>query len=333
MNLTVTGGAGYIGSVCVEALCDAGHHVLVIDNLSEGHRAAVDPRAELLVADLADESVIASALHEWGSEAVIHFAALALVGESMEHPGRYFRNNVAGGLSLLEAMRAAGVPKIVFSSTCATYGIPDKVPIDEQTPQRPVNPYGESKLAFERIIHWFAECHGLEAVIFRYFNAAGAGRRCGEDHRIETHLIPNLLKVALEQRESAELYGTDYDTDDGTAVRDYIHVSDLADVHRLAVEKPVSGTFNLGTGRGHSVKEVIEVCRAVTGHEIPVIERPRRPGDPAALVADPSRVRASLGWMPQFTELDEIVQTAWDWHRAHPQGYAGAPAAPGSAPG
>jgi UDP-glucose 4-epimerase len=322
MKIAVTGGAGYIGSVCVELLCESGHEVVVIDNLSEGHRAAVDSRARLEVADLAETGRLTEILRDHATEAVIHYAAYALVGESMSDPGKYYRNNVGGGLSLLEAMVAAQVPKIVFSSTCATYGIPESVPIDESVPQRPVNPYGHSKLTFEGMLHWFGEAHGLSSVMFRYFNAAGASRQFGEHHRIETHLIPNVLFVAQGRRKEIEIYGTDYDTPDGTAVRDYVHVSDLAEIHKQAVEEDVTGAFNLGTGQGHSVREVIEACAKATGREIPVRDCPRRPGDPPVLVAATGKAVREWGWAPRFSDLEKTVRSAWEWHEAHPEGYA-----------
>ncbi|MFP6865530.1 MAG: UDP-glucose 4-epimerase GalE, partial [Roseibacillus sp.] len=229
---------------------------------------------------------------------------------------------VGGGLSLLEAMVAAQVPKIVFSSTCATYGIPESVPIDESVPQRPVNPYGHSKLTFECMLHWFGEAHGLSSVMFRYFNAAGASRQFGEHHRIETHLIPNVLFAAQGRRKEIEIYGTDYDTPDGTAVRDYVHVSDLAEIHKQAVEEDVTGAFNLGTGQGHSVREVIEACEKATGREIPVRDCPRRPGDPPVLVAATGKAVREWGWAPRFSDLEKTVRSAWEWHEAHPEGYA-----------
>ncbi len=322
MRIAVTGGAGYIGSVCAELLCDSGHEVVVIDNLSEGHRAAVDPRATLEVADLAETERLTGIFRDLGAQAVIHYAANSLVGESMTNPAKYYGNNVGGGLSLLQAMVAAEVPKIVFSSTCATYGIPEKVPIDESTPQRPVNPYGHSKLTFEGMLHWFGEAHGLGSVIFRYFNASGASQKFGEHHRIETHLIPNVLFVAQGRKEQVEVFGTDYETPDGTAIRDYVHVSDLAEVHMRAVEREDSvGAFNLGTGTGNSVREVVEACRVVTGRDIPVREGPRRAGDPPVLVASSGKAARELGWAPRFTDLTETVRTAWEWHEAHPEGY------------
>jgi UDP-glucose 4-epimerase len=321
MNVLVTGGAGYIGSVYVEAALDAGHRVTVFDSLTEGHRAAVDPRAQFIEGDLASREGIQRALRDAQAEAVVHFAAHALVGESMTNPGKYFGNNVASGLNLLEAAVATGVKKFVFSSTCATYGPPETVPITEDTPQRPINPYGESKLMFEKILGWYREIHGLEFVAFRYFNAAGASRRFGEDHRIETHLIPNLLKVALGQKASCEIYGTDYPTPDGTCIRDYIHIEDLAQAHLLAMQPGKQGFFNLGNGDGYSVREVLATCEKVSGKKIPALEKPRRPGDPPRLVAAAEKAKRELGWKPKYPKLEEIVGMAWAWHCAHPHGY------------
>ena len=321
MRVLVTGGAGYIGSVCAERLLDGGHEVTVLDNLSEGHRSAVDGRARFIRADLAEGARIAEFVRQSGAEAIIHFAANALVGESMTDPGKYFRNNVASGLNLLDAAVAAGVRKFVFSSTCATYGIPERIPITDDLPQRPVNPYGESKLMFEKILGWYRRIHGLEFVAFRYFNAAGASRRFGEHHRIETHLIPNILKVALGQAPHCEIFGTDYPTPDGTCVRDYIHVVDLADAHILALRPGIEGCFNLGTGAGYSVREVIRGCEQVAGRSIRAVEKPRRPGDPPQLVASAARTREVLGWAPSGSGLLEIVESAWTWHRDHPTGY------------
>jgi UDP-glucose 4-epimerase len=321
MNVLVTGGAGYIGSICVEQLLDAGHAVTVLDSLTEGHRAAVDPRARFVQACLGDESEVLDALRSAGAEAVIHFAAHALVGESMTNPGKYFGNNVGNGVKLLNAVVKAGLKKFVFSSTCATYGLPERVPITEDTPQRPVNPYGESKLMFERILQWYQQLHGLEFVAFRYFNAAGASARFGEHHRVETHLIPNVLKVALGQSAQCEIYGTDYPTPDGTCVRDYIHIIDLADAHIRALAPGKVGFFNLGNGGGYSVREVIAACERVSGKRIPAVEKPRRPGDPPRLIAAAEKARRELGWAPRFPKLDDIVVTAWDWHRRNPKGY------------
>jgi len=321
MNVFVTGGAGYIGSVCVEELCDSGHTVTVFDNLTEGHRSAVDPRAQFVQGDFGDRSLIFAAVKDSGAQAVIHFAASALVGESMTDPSKYFRNNVANAVNLADAAVAAGVKKFVFSSTCATYGPPDRVPMDESLPQRPINPYGESKLMFEQVLKWYRQIHGLDFVAFRYFNAAGASARFGEHHRIETHLIPNILYVAQGKKPHVEMYGTDYPTPDGTCIRDYIHIADLAQAHRLALAPGKSGFFNLGNGEGFSVKEVIAACERVAGKSIPVIAKPRRAGDPPKLVAAAAKAVEQLGWKPRFPRLDDIVATAWAWHQKHPDGY------------
>ena len=322
MNVFVTGGAGYIGSIYVEEALNAGHQVTVCDNLTEGHRSAIDPRATFLQADLADEPAVVEALKRSKTEVIVHFAANALVGESMQNPGKYFGNNVGSGVKLLNAAVAAGVRKFVFSSTCATYGFPDKVPITEDTPQRPINPYGESKLMFEKILLWYQQIHGLEFVAFRYFNAAGASGRYGEHHRIETHLIPNVLKVALGQSTHCEIFGTDYPTPDGTCVRDYIHIVDLAQAHILAMAPGSRGFYNLGNGDGYSVREVIQMCEKVSGKSIKTLEKPRRPGDPPRLVAAADKAKKELGWNPKFPKLEQIVRTAWDWHVKNPKGYA-----------
>ena len=321
MKVFVTGGAGYIGSVCVEQLLDAGHTVTVFDNLTEGHRSAVDPRAALIVGDLQKRCDIEDAMETARPDAVMHFAANALVGESMTNPSKYFRNNVYGGINLLDAMHAAGCKRLVFSSTCATFGVPERMPIDETLPQRPINPYGESKLMFEQVLRWYSEIHGLTYVALRYFNAAGASETFGEDHRIETHLIPNVLKVALGQKANVEIYGTDYPTPDGTCIRDYIHILDLAQAHMLALTAPQSAKYNLGTGGGTSVREIIATCEKVTGKKIAVIEKPRRPGDPPRLIAGSEKVRAELGWKPQFQDVEKIIASAWAWHVSHPNGY------------
>lgn len=323
MKVFVTGGAGYIGSVCVEELLNAGHEVHVFDNLTEGHQAAIDSRAAFTQGDLADRDQIHSAVASFKPSAVIHFAASALVGESMTDPSKYFRNNVAAGINLLDATVSAGVEKFVFSSTCATYGPPETVPMDETLPQRPINPYGESKLMFEKVLRWYQELHGLSFVAFRYFNAAGASAQFGEDHRIETHLIPNVLRVALGLKTHCEIYGTDYPTPDGTCIRDYIHIVDLAQAHILALNSANSGFYNLGNGEGFSVREVIDTCRALTGHAIPAIEKPRRAGDPPRLVASAKKAIDELGWNPRYPDLHSIIQTAWTWHNKHPQGYQG----------
>jgi len=321
MKILVVGGAGYIGSVCTELLLDEGHTVGVFDNLSEGHRGAIDPRAEFVEGDLAERNQIELALTQLKPDAVMHFAASALVGESMENPSKYFRNNIGNGLNLLDAMLAHGVKRFVFSSTCATFGPPDRLPIDETLPQRPINPYGESKLSFEKILRWYGEIHGLQFVSLRYFNAAGASENFGEEHRVETHLIPNVLKVALGQKPHVEIYGTDYDTPDGTCVRDYIHILDLSRAHILALSSSRSDFYNLGTGGGTSVREVIESCRKITGHKIPVVEKPRRPGDPPKLIAASEKAQRELGWRPQFQSIDTIIESAWRWHQKFPNGY------------
>src|SRR6201996_5041549 len=306
MKILVTGGAGYIGSICVEQLLAAGHRVTVFDNLTEGHRRAVDPRAPLIVGDLQERCDIEDAMEHARPDAVMHFAANALVGESMTNPSKYFRNNVHGGINLLDAMVAAGCKKFVFSSTCATFGPPDRVPIDETLPQRPINPYGESKLLFEKILRWYDEIHGLRYVALRYFNAAGATQKYGEDHRIETHLIPNVLKVALGQKEHVSIFGTDYKTPDGTCIRDYIHIVDLAQAHMLALGVEKSALYNLGTGGGTSVREIISTCERVSGCKIAVREEPRRAGDPARLIAGSEKIQRELGWKPRYQSIEKI---------------------------
>jgi UDP-glucose 4-epimerase len=305
----------------VEELLNAGHSVTVYDNLTEGHRSAVDDRAHFVKGCLSDPKTLRDALSESGAEAVMHFAANALVGESMTDPGKYFRNNVASGLNLLDAAVAAGVKKFVFSSTCATYGPPERVPMTEDLPQKPINPYGESKLAFERILRWYQEIHGLEFVALRYFNAAGASERFGEHHRIETHLIPNVLMVALGKKKEIHIFGTDYPTPDGTCIRDYIHIIDLAQAHINALEPGKQGFYNLGNGGGYSVREVIETCEQVTGKSIAAVEKARRPGDPPTLVASADKAARELSWKPRYPELLDIVTTAWAWHKKHPDGY------------
>ena len=321
MRVLVTGGAGYIGSVCTELLCDRGHEVIVYDSLWQGHRSAVDPRARFIHGRPFEPGDIARMMAEVRPEAVLHFAGDILVGESMQNPGKYFRNNVACSLEFLEAARAQNVRKFIFSSTAATYGHPEQIPIPEDAPQRPVNPYGEAKLMFEKILTWYHRIHGLEFVAFRYFNAAGATERHGEDHRPETHLIPNVLKVALGQKPCVEIYGTDYPTPDGTCIRDYIHVADLVEAHILALAPGTCGFYNLGNGGGYSVREVIAACERVTGRRIPVEEKPRRPGDPPRLVASAERAIRELGWKPRWPGLEDIVATAWSWHQKHPDGY------------
>jgi UDP-glucose 4-epimerase len=321
VKILVTGGAGYIGSVCVEDLLNRGHEVTVFDNLTEGHRKAVDQRAKFVQGELADKTVVSSLIGAEQPAAVMHFAAKALVGESMQNPYKYFFNNVSCGLNLLDAMVEHGVKRFVFSSTCATYGIPEIIPIDEQAPQRPVNPYGESKLIFEKILRWYDQIHGVVFAALRYFNAAGATEAFGEDHRIETHLIPCVLQVPLGKREHAQVFGKDYPTPDGSCIRDYIHVTDLAQAHALALEVKESGFFNLGIGGGVSVLEVIEACRKITGKNIPMVTQARRPGDPPRLIASAQKAREVLGWRPQYEQIEDIVSSAWSWHLRHPNGY------------
>ncbi len=316
----VTGGAGYIGSHAAKALARAGYVPVVLDNLVYGHRAAVRWGA-LVEGDVGDRTLMAETLRRYEIGAVMHFAAFAYVGESMTRPERYFHNNLVNTLSLLGAMREAGVRRIVFSSTCATYGVPESVPIREDMAQRPVNPYGESKLMVERALHWEGVAHGLQHVSLRYFNAAGADPEgeIGERHEPETHLIPLILDAALGRRAQIDVYGTDYPTPDGSAIRDYIHVGDLADAHVLALGHLERGgaslALNLATGQGHSVREVIDAAERVTGRRVPRRETERRPGDPPALVADATRARAVLGWTPRQSDLDTILATAWAWHQ------------------
>jgi len=321
MNVFVTGGAGYIGSVCVEELLNAGYQVTVYDNLSEGHRSAVDSRARFILGQPEKDGDILSAVKSVQPEAILHFAASALVGESMTNPGKYFHNNVANGLKLLDAAVTVKVKKFVFSSTCATYGPPDRVPMTEDLPQRPINPYGESKLMFEKMLTWYHQLHGLEFVAFRYFNAAGASEKFGEHHRVETHLIPNVLKVALGQSKQCDIFGADYPTPDGTCIRDYIHIVDLAQAHMLALAAGRQGFYNLGNGDGYSVRQVIQTCEKISGHKIPTVEKPRRPGDPPKLVASAGKAISELGWKPKYPKLENIITTAWNWHKKHPTGY------------
>jgi UDP-glucose 4-epimerase len=322
MNVFVTGGAGYIGSICTEELLNAGHQVTVYDSLVEGHRSAVDSRAKFIHAKPEEQGNVLSAVKSTKPDAIMHFAAYALVGESMTNPKKYFHNNVVNALNLLDAAIECGVKKFVFSSTCATYGPPEKVPITEDTPQRPINPYGESKLMFEKILQWYQKIHDLEFIAFRYFNAAGASERYGEHHRIETHLIPNILKVPLGQAKQCEIYGTDYPTPDGTCIRDYIHIMDLAQAHMLGLQPGRTGFYNLGNGDGYSVRQVIQACEKITGTKIPAIEKPRRPGDPPRLVAAANKAITELGWKPKYPKLEDIVSTAWAWHKKHPTGYS-----------
>ena len=323
MRLVVTGGAGYIGSVVARQLLDAGHDVTVLDSLHRGHRSAIPDGAGFVEVDLNDFDATRAAIAD-GFEGVLHFAALALVAESVEHPERYWRGNVGASLNLLEAMHEAGIRRLVFSSTCATYGEPEHVPMDETTPTAPINPYGRSKLAVDRMISDFCDAHGLGAISLRYFNVAGASGGCGEDHEPETHLIPLVLRAAAGQRDHVKLYGTDYPTRDGSAVRDYIHVEDLGEAHLLALDHITPGEhriYNLGNGAGFSVREVIDAARRVTGRDIQVVEEARRPGDPPQLVAASERIREDLGWVARKPDLETMIADAWAWHQAHPDGY------------
>ena len=327
MAILVCGGAGYIGSHMVSELLDRKEEVIVVDNLQTGHKEAVLEGATLLVGDLRDESFLDHVFKQNKIDAVVHFAADSLVGESVINPLKYYDNNVTGALSLLKVMNANGVKKIVFSSTAATYGEAKNSPIQESDPTIPTNPYGETKLAIEKMLKWSEMAYGIHYVVLRYFNVAGAHveGKIGEDHSPETHLIPIILEVALGKRESISVYGNDYDTHDGTCIRDYIHVTDLANAHILALEKlnkeETSGIYNLGSGTGFTVKEVIETARTVTGHPIPEIIAPRRAGDPARLVASSEKAKTDLGWNPTRTSLEEMISSAWRWFQEHPDGY------------
>ena len=324
MSVLITGGAGYIGSHCVNQLMNQGHKVVVLDDLSTGHKELIQT-PHFVNASTADSDAVKKALHDYNIDAVMHFAAFAYVGESVTDPAKYYRNNVAGTQALLDAMRTEGVKRFIFSSTCASYGNPQYVPIDESHPQAPINPYGHSKLMVEQILKDYATAYGMQSVVFRYFNAAGAdpGGKIGEWHEPETHLIPLILDVAAGRRESISILGTDYDTPDGTCLRDYIHVNDIAQAHLLGLKYllkkfPVTGpgtfeAFNIGTGNGYSVREVIKACESVTGKSVNVVEAPRRPGDPPCLVAKADHIKEQLGWSPEYTNLEAIVETAWAW--------------------
>lgn len=322
-TVLVTGGAGYIGSHAVLALQQAGYGVIVLDNLVYGHRDIAERvlQVELIEGDIGDRALLDRLFSTHQIEAVMHFAAYAYVGESVTEPAKYYRNNFVGTLTLLEAMLAASVKQFVFSSTCATYGVPNQVPIPEDHPQNPINPYGATKLMIERVLRDFDKAYGLRSVCFRYFNAAGADPegRLGEDHNPETHLIPLVLLAALGKRDSVSIFGTDYPTPDGTCIRDYIHVTDLAAAHVLGLEYLLNGgdstIFNLGNGNGFSVKEVIETARSITGRDIKAVECDRRPGDPPALVGSSDRARSILGWNPQYADLSQIITHAWKWHQ------------------
>lgn len=328
MNILVTGGAGFIGSVVAAQLVAAGHEtVVVFDDLSKGNRCAVPQGADLVLGNVGDPAALDSVFEKHRVDAVMHFAAFIEAGESMETPERYFRNNTANALALLECMLTHRVRRLIFSSTAALYGDPDRTPILETDPLRPTNAYGESKLLVEQMLEWFYRVHGLSYVSLRYFNAAGATEEQGETHKPETHLIPTVLQVASGMRDRVEIFGTDYQTEDGTCVRDYVHVSDLGRAHLLALDAlaeepaPRQFVFNVGNDRGFSVLEVIETARKVTGHDIPTLRTKRRPGDPATLIASSEKIRRELGWRPQIPDLEDIVRSAWEWHQRHPAGY------------
>ncbi len=328
MRIFVSGGAGYVGSHCVKRLVAAGHAVTVYDSLVFGHREAVDPAARFVQGDLADRDALRLAL-DAGFDAAMHFAAFLNVGESVHEPLKYYRNNVANTVNLLEALRDAGVRRMVFSSTCAVYGEPERLPITEDLPKNPINPYGATKLAVEWMLRDSATAWGLGSVALRYFNASGAASdgSIGEDHDPEIHLIPLVLHVALGKRASIKIFGSDYPTPDGTCVRDYIHVEDLAEAHLLAIEQLREGhaeAYNVGTGRGTSVREIIEAARRVTGHDIPAEAVDRRPGDPPELWACSDKLQSQYGWKPAYTDIEQIIATAWRWHQAHPEGFASA---------
>ncbi len=330
MRILVTGGAGYVGSACLRYLLDNGHEALAYDNLVQGHPEAV-PGDRFVRGDIAETDRLAATMREFSAEAVMHFAAATCVGESVEDPEYHYRNNIAGTLSLLDAMRQTGVQRLLFSSTCATYGLSPKCPMSEEAPQDPVSPYARTKLAVEWMIRDFSVAYGLGFTLLRYFNAAGASSdgQYGEDHDPENHLIPLVLQVPLGRRERILVFGNDYPTPDGTCIRDYIHVDDLAAAHKLAIEATTPTTqqvFNVGTGNGASVLEVIRACEEVVGQSISYEAVERRPGDPPALVADPAKLKSALGWEPRYPNIGATVKTAWKWHRTHPNGYASKPA-------
>ena len=325
MNILVTGAAGYIGSILTEELVKEGNFVIALDNLQQGHREAVSPEAEFVQADLGNPEEVDPVFHRFQIDAVMHLAAESIVAHSMTDPGKFFRNNVIYGINLLDTMLKHGVRKLIFSGTAAVYGEPKEVPIKESEPERPVNPYGESKLMFEGILHWYEHAYGLKFISLRYFNAAGASERFGEDHNPETHLIPNILKVALGQLGEIPVFGNDYPTPDGSCIRDYVHVLDIAKAHILALKYLEKNTgnkiYNLGTNKGYSVLEAIETARKVSGARIPATIYPQRQGDPALLVANSELAKSELGWRPEFSDLESIIGSAWQWQQKHPHGY------------
>ncbi len=325
MKILITGGAGYVGSACLRALIKEGHEAIAYDNLIQGHKEAV-PEGRLIVGDIRDTNALVNAARDMKADAVMHFAAATCVGESVDDPDYHYDNNIGGTLSLLNAMRAAGVKRLLFSSTCATYGLNPTVPMSEQSKQDPCSPYARTKLAVEWMIRDFSDAYGLGFTLLRYFNAAGADAdgQHGEDHTPENHLIPLVLQTALGRRGALKVFGTDYPTPDGTCIRDYVHTSDLASAHILAIQATQSGTqevFNIGTGTGNSVFEVIHAAERVVGKPIAYEVVDRRPGDPPALVADPAKLKTRLGWKPRYADINEVVATAWQWHKSHPRGY------------
>ena len=320
-HILVAGGAGYIGSACTEYLLDHGYAVTVYDSLVTGHLDAIDPRAKFIPGDLADREKIIQLAKDGNFYGIMHFAAASLVGESMTNPSKYFRNNIANGINLADAAVAGNIKNFVFSSTAATFGQPEKCPISENDPQKPINPYGESKLCFEKILNWYSQIHGIKYAALRYFNAAGATENFGEAHNPETHLIPIILQVAAGEREKLMVYGNDYNTPDGSCVRDYIHILDLAQAHMLALDAPESGHYNLGTGKGLSVFEIIRAAEKVSGKKINFEIAPRRAGDPDTLIACSDRIKKLLGWKPQFENAEAIIESAWKWKLNHKNGY------------
>lgn len=324
MTILVTGGAGYVGSIVAEELLKAGYEVIVLDNLQQGHRDAAPRGGEFVLGDILDPQCLGEVFQRGSVDAVMHMAAETTVEFSMTDPKRYFQNNVVGGINLLKAMLKHEVARLIFSSSAAVYGEPQTTPIEEEHPRAPLNAYGESKLMFERILDWYGKAYGLEHVSLRYFNAAGASDSLGEDHRPETHVIPNVLKAALGNDGPFSIFGTDYPTEDGSCIRDYIHVVDIAKAHVLVLQKleTLKGrVYNLGNGLGYSVLQVVEAAKRVTGLDIPVSAHSRRPGDPAVLVASAKRFQEELGWRPECVELDCIIESAWKWTRKHPDGY------------
>ena len=325
MNVLVTGGAGYIGSIVAERLLEQDHRVIILDNLSQGHREAILPVADFVQADVVDAGSLHRVFESFKIDAVVHMAAESVVNFSLSDPQRYFRTNVVGGINLLDVMLKHDVKDIVFSSSAAVYGEPQKIPIEEDHPIVPVNAYGETKLMFEKLLQWYGKAYGIRHVSLRYFNAAGASKRFGEYHCPETHLIPSVLRVALDNHSSVSIFGTDYSTQDGSCVRDYVHVLDIAQAHILAlhrIDEACGGVFNLGSGRGCSVLQVVKIASRVTGSEIPVVFSPRRAGDPAVLLASSSRAEAQLGWKPEFSKPEVIIESAWEWLKGHPEGYS-----------